>query len=113
MSVIVGVEQILIEEALRKAEVDVLLRVHDVELARKGAQGELCVVEHAALAVVAPRARLCRHEHYAVTCLCTVDCGRGGILEDLDGLDHLRVEVLDVVDLQTVHDEQGPEVSGV
>ena len=43
-------------------------------------------------------------EHYAVTGLDTVDCGRGGILEDLHGLDVVGVEVVDRIDLEAVDD---------
>ena len=45
-------------------------------------------------------------QHHAVTSLGTIDSSRSGILQHLHRLDERRIEVLDVVDLQTINDEQ-------
>ena len=53
------------------------------------------------------------HEHDTVTGLSTVDGGGGGVLQDLDGLDHGRIQVLDAAHLQTVHDVQRLDLGGI
>ena len=53
------------------------------------------------------------HEDDTVTGLGAVDGGGGGILQDLDGLDHRRLDVLDAGDLQAVHDVQRGEVATI
>ena len=52
-------------------------------------------------------------EHDAVARLRTVDGGGRGILQDVDGHDHARVEILDAVDLQTVDDVERRDVAAV
>ena len=38
-----------------------------------------------------------------------VDGGGGGILQDLHGFDHGRIQVIDLIDLQAVHDQERAE----
>ena len=52
-------------------------------------------------------------EHDTVTGLRAVDGGGGGVLQDLHGFDHRRIQVLDVVHLQTIDDEERSDVTGV
>ena len=98
------------EVALGQAEVDIILRAHDIQAPGQGGEGELVVVEDLAFSLLAG---LRSHEHDAVTGLGTVDGRGGGILQDLDGLDHFRVQVLDVVHLQAVHDEERSQGTGI
>ena len=85
-------------------------RIQEFALLAQHLSRHLEVVGNGRVAVLA---LLGRDEHDTVTGLCTVDGGGSGVLQDLHGLDHGRVEVLDVVNLQTVHDEEGSEVTGV
>ena len=108
--VAVGIQQVLIEVADVGLVVDVFLGAEDLGLLAEGLQGEAAVVGHGRVSFLAG---LGGDEDDAVTCLRTVDGGGGGILEDLHGLDHGRIEVLDVVHLQAVHDEERSDVAGV
>ena len=54
---------------------------------------------------VCAAAGLCRDEDNAVTCLGTVDCSRSGIFQDFHRFNHGGVEVLDVVNLQTIDNQ--------
>ena len=95
------------QEAGGVLEVDVLLRVHHLGVVAEGAPRELVVVED--LAVLALGAALGGDEDDAVTGLRAVDGGGRGILQDFHGLDHGRIQILDVVHLQAVHDEERSE----
>ena len=108
--VAVGIQQVLIEVADVGLVVDVFLGAEDLGLLAEGLQGEAAVVGHGRVSFLAG---LGGDEDDAVTCLRTVDGGGGGILQDLHGLDHGRIEVLDVVHLQTVHDEERSDGAGV
>ena len=72
--------------------------------------GEFAGVAHGSLAVAA---LLGGHEDDTVTSLGAVDSCGGGVLQDLDGFDHRRVEILDAADLQTVDDVEGSDVAAV
>ena len=61
------------------------------------------IVEDAAGALLA---RLRRHEHDTVTGLDTIDGCGGGVLQDFDGGDALRIQIADVIDLEAVHDHE-------
>ena len=87
--------------------VDELLGVEDFGAVGEGRNGVLVVVEHPS--VLALGAGLGGDEDDSVACLGAVDGGGGCVLEDLHGLDHFRVEVLDVVNLEAVYDEEGSE----
>ena len=91
---------------------DPLLGAEDLGLLAEGLAGQLEIIGDAGAAVVGSAA-LRRDEHDAVTGLRAVDGGGGGILQDLDGLDHFRIQILDVVHLQTVHDEERSKGAGV
>ena len=110
LAVIVTVEVGIGQVTVRLTESDIIGGVHDVELVGEGGIGVLVVVEHLAVTLLTG---LGGHEDDTVTCLSAVDGGGGGILQDLDGLDHFRIQVLDVVHLQTVHDEERSEGTGV
>ena len=76
----------------------------------QGGKGELVVVEDLAFSFLAG---LRGHEHDAVTGLGSIDGRGGGIFQDLDGLDHFRIQILDVVHLQAVHDEERSQGTGI
>ena len=91
-------------------EIDVVGGVHDVQFAGQAGEGELTVVEDTAFALLTG---LGGDEHDTVTGLGAVNGGGGGVLQDLHGLDHFRIQILDVFHLQTVHDEERSDVTGV
>ena len=67
-------------------------------------QGKLVVVEDAA--ILGLGTALGGDQDDTVTGLRTVDGGGGGILQDLHGFNHGRIQIVDLVHLQTVHDEE-------
>ena len=89
--------------------VDILGSVHDLGVVAEAAEGKLVVVEDVAVLVLVLGAVLRCDENDTVTGLRTVDSGGGGILQNFHGFDHGRIEVVDLVDLQTVHDEERAE----
>ena len=89
--------------------VDVLLGVHHLGVVAQLSEGELIVIEDGAVLVRVLATVLGGDENDTVTGLRTVDGGGGGVLQDLHGLDHGRIEVVDLIDLQAVHDEERAE----
>ena len=87
--------------------VDELFRVQDLGITAEGGAGVLEVVEDPA--VLGLGTALGGDEDDTVTCLRTVDGGGSGVLQDLHGFDHGRIQVLDVVHFQTVHDHERSE----
>ena len=73
---------------------------------------QLEIIGDAGAAVVGGTA-LGRDEHDTVTGLRAVDGSGGGILQHLHAGDHGRVEIADIIHLETVHDEEGADVAGV
>ena len=110
LAVVVALQVSVGEITVGLTEGDVFGSVHDVELIGQGGILELVVIEHLAITLLTG---LGGHEDDTVTSLGAVDGGGGGILQDLDGLDHFRIQILDVVHLQTVHDEERSEGTGV
>ena len=107
---IVHLQSLVIEVTLGLTEGDVLGGVHNIKVLGEGGELELVVVENLALALLTG---LGGNEDNTVTGFGTVDGGGGGILEDFHGLDHFRIQILDVFHLQAVHDEERSEVTGV
>ena len=113
-----GVRLAVVIEAVRGRRagqhhiVHILLRVHHLGQVRDILDRVLEVVEHAAGALLAG---LRRDEHDTVTGFDTIDGGGGGILQDFDGGDGLRIQVADVIDLEAVHDHQRgrPGIRGI
>ena len=95
------------EQAGGVLPVDVLLRVHDLGMVAEAVDGELIIIEDGT--VLALGAALGGDEHDTVAGLRAVDGGGGGVLQDFHGLDHRRIEVVDVLNLQAVHDEERAE----
>ena len=89
--------------------VNVLLGVHHLGMVAQPGQGEFIIIKDVAVPVLVLATVLGGDEHDTVTGLRTVDGGGGGILQNLHGFDHGRIEVVDLVDLQTVHDEERAE----
>ena len=108
----IGYELVIIDVADVFLVVDVLLGIEDLGLLAKGLHREAAVVRDVGRAVVGG-SRLGGDEYDTVTCLGSVDGCRGGVLQDLHRLDHGRIQVPDVVHLQTVHDEERSDGSGV
>ena len=52
-------------------------------------------------------------QYNTITCLSTVDSCRSSVLQNLHRLDERRIQILDVVNLQTINDEQRAEVTRV
>ena len=110
--IFVGVQEILVDVADVGLVFDVVLGAEDVGFLAQGLEGEAAVVGDAGVAVVGSAA-LGGDEDDTVTCLRTVDSGGGSVLQDLHGLDHGRIEVLDVIHLQTIDDEERSDRTGV
>ena len=108
--VFVSFQQIFAQVADVGLIVNVLLRAEDVGLLAQGLQGEAAVVGDVGGAFLTT---LGGDEHDTVTGLGAVDGGGGGVLQDLHGFDHRRIQVLDVVHLQTIDDEERSDVAGV
>ena len=106
-----GVNQILDGRDVAELHlpVDVLLGVHHLGVVAQLSEGELIVIEDGAVLVLVLATVLGGDENDTVTGLRTVDGGGGGVLQDLHGLDHGRIEVVDLIDLQAVHDEERAE----
>ena len=95
------------QQAGRVLEVDVLFGFHHLRVMAQGAPGELIIVEDTS--VLGLRAALGGDEDDTVTGLRTIDGGGSGVLQDLHGLDHGRIQVLDVVHFQAIHDQERAE----
>ena len=101
----------LLEVLLAIFEVDVLdevITTHQralVEVLQSGLRG----IVDGSLAV---RTALGGHQDDTVTSLRTIDGGGGGVLQDLDGLDQGRIQILDAIHLQTVHDVERAKAGG-
>ena len=77
--------------------------VHHLDVLHGGHPGELVVIEYAHVVLVTA---LGGDEHHTVTGLGAVDGGGSGILQHLDGLDGFGIQVVDVLHLQTVHQDE-------
>ena len=89
-------------------EVDILPGVQDLGMDAEFLDGVTSVVEDLSVTLLA---RLGGDDDDAVTGLGAVNGGRGGVLEDFDALDILRVHRAQAGDLQTVDDVQ--RIAGV
>ena len=89
-----------------RLEVDEFFGIQDLGPVTQRSDGKLVVVEDGAVLALGIGTVLGGDEDDAVTGLRTIDGGRCGILQHLHGLDHGRVQILDVVHLEAVHDKE-------
>ena len=108
--VVVGSQQFIGDVTDIFLILDIFLGTEDIGLLAQGLHREAAVVGDMGRAFLTG---LGGDEHDTVTGLRTVDGGGGGVLQDLDGLDHGRIQILDVVHLQTIDDEERSDVAGV
>ena len=92
------------EEASLGHVADVLLGVHNLGNLGQRVDGILGIEEDAAVALAVTG--LGGDEDDTVTCLGTVDSSRRSVLKDFDGLDDVRIEIIDAAYLETVDDDQ-------
>ena len=72
-----------------------------------------CSLEAIGYVSCALRTVLGGDQYNTITSLSTVDSCRSSVLQNLHRLDERRIQILDVVNLQTVNDEQRAEVTRV
>ena len=108
--IVIGFEHAVDIDARHSLIVYELCGVHDFRDFCKVVPYELYIVCNGSSS---PFALLCRDQYDTVTCLGTVDCCRGCILEHFHAFDHRRVEVVDIVYLKAVNDEQWADIAGV
>ena len=103
-------EVIVCEVACFLLPLDILCGIHDFRPLTKRVESHLHIIEYL---TVLGFTSLGGNENDTVSGLCTVNGGRCGILKNLDILNHLRVKVLDIVHLKTVHNKKWSDISGV